>query len=83
MEAKLHSLTLRFDGLLVSEGLEHLVGGGQTISTLTNGNVEAQFGDAKLAHRVLSLGGSSGGSFLFGLKKYSINIIEQNTSKIK
>ena len=45
--------TLGEDGLLVSEGLEHLGGTSESIARLTDADVHAKLGNADLAHGVL------------------------------
>ena len=45
--------TLGENGLLVSEGLEHLGGTGESITALTDRDVQAELGDADLTHGVL------------------------------
>ena len=45
--------TLGEDGLLVSEGLEHLGGTSKSITRLTDADVHAKLGNADLAHGVL------------------------------
>lgn len=54
-ESETHTLGL--DRLLVSKLLKHLVGGGQTITTLTNSDVDAELGDLQLPHGLLGLCG--------------------------
>ena len=55
--------TLGENGLLISEGLEHLGGTGESVTALTDADVHAELGNADLAHGVfldLLLGDLSG-----------------------